>query len=307
VVSCAAQDVETGWDAVRNPVLGYPDVAIKDAFMVRDGRGTWRFGYSELTEDPFRVRLGFASSDDLRAFTRAPTLDQPETGGLASPDVVRAPDGRWVMTYNSHTRDVGAAQSKLYFRTSNDLQTWSPPTRIHVGGADADGDRLIDAALAFADAAVFLFFKLDQKAQVATAPALEGPWTALGELSPANLENFQAIRIDGAWHLLATTIPLLHRPVLHRLAGDAKDPNAWRTWTAVRELEVGEQSWNTGDPFTYERDNSGYLVDDRATSGFFYFLYAGSTEVTSFSGRGHSSLGLARSRDLATWEIPRER
>lgn len=271
--------------------------------------GRWHFGYSEASSDPFRFRLGFASSADLIAFDRGATLDQEDTGGLASPDVTRAPDGRFVMTYNSHTRDVVGSESKLYYRTSVDLKTWSAPTRLRVEGADAATDRVIDAAMFFATTGAFLFFKLDQKAQVAhsASGAIDGPWKLLGALRPSNLENYQPIRIDGHMHLLGTTIPLLHRPALHRLDGDENDPAAWQTWTLVRELEIPEQSWNSGDPFQYERSNAGYLVDARATEGFFYLLYAGSTDIASFNGRGHAKLGLARSTDLVHWDVPRAR
>jgi hypothetical protein len=308
LAGCSADaQVETGWAAVRNPVLGYDEAAIKDAFMIRH-EGRWFFGYSEIHDDPLRFRLGFAGSADLQTFDRGESIDQPETGGLASTSVVRAPDGRFVMTYNSHTHDVGAASSKLYYRTSSDLRAWSPPARIHVEGADADADRLIDGALAFAKSGAYLFFKRDQTATVAHAKSgsIEGPWTLLGDVRPNMLENYQPIEIDGRWHMLATTIPLLHRPALHRLDGDEMDPQSFRTWTLVRELAIEEQSWNTGSPFTYERDNAAFLADDRASSGFFYLLYAGSTEIDTFGGRGHARLGLARSRDLVTWEPARE-
>lgn len=296
------------WGALRNPLLGYPDAAIKDAFLVRH-EGIFRLGYSLIRDDPFRFRLGFASSTDLVTFQPAPTLDQPETGGLASPTVVRAPDGRFVMTYNSHTRDVGTALNKLYLRTSSDLQVWSEPTRLHIDGADADDDRLIDAALAFTDHGAFLLFKREQRPQIAHSPsgAPEGPWKLLGAIEPDNLENLQALRIDGRWHLLGTSLPLVHRPMLYRLDGDEADPAAWRSWTPVRELEIPEQSWNRGPTIAYERANAAYLVDARPTDGFFYLLYAGSTEVKSFEGRGHASLGLARSPDLITWDVPPER
>lgn len=293
------------WSALQNPILAFDEVAIKDAFLARDEAG-WHLGYSDISDDPFRFRLGFSHSEDLRTFQRAESIDQPDTGGLASPTVARAPDGRWVMTYNSHTRDIGTAEPKLYFRTSMDLTTWSEPQRIRVEGADLETDRLIDAAVAFAPAGAFLFFKLGQEAQIAHAASgsMEGPWKLLGSLSPAALENYQAIVIDGTPHLLATTLPVLHRPVLHRLAGPQNDPQAWRTWTVVRELEIPEQAWNTGKGLGYERANAGYLVDERARDGMFYLLYAGSTEVKSYEGRGHAKLGLARSRDLVIWEVP---
>ena len=307
LVAACSSSPETGWDAVRNPVLGYTDVAVKDAFMRRADDGTLHFGYSEIQADPFRFRLGFATSADLRTIMRGMTLDQLDTGGLASPDVVRAPVGRYVMTYNSHTRDVGDSANKLYFRTSDDLVTWSAPQRIVVLGADAATDRLIDAALAFSDAGVFVVFKRDQTANIAHAPTLDGPFTLLGELSPGNLENCQLLRIDGVWHLLGTKLPLVHAPVLHRLDGDPLDPAAWRTWTIVREFELPAQRWNSGPVLDHERANAAYLVDERATDGYFYLLYAGSTELDSFERRGHSQLGLARSTDLVTWDAARDR
>ncbi len=291
------------WNGVQNPVLGFPEHAIKDAYLARhDGR--WHLGYSQAQAEPFRFRIGLSSSPDLQEFEHLPTLDEPAVGGLASPDVVRAPDGTYVMTFNSHTRDVGETLNKLYYRTSTDLRTWSAPTRFHIEGADADTDRLIDAAVAFTDHGAFLFFKREQEATIAHSPSgsLDGPWTLLGPVEPGNLENGQLIQIDGVWHLLATKIPLLHTPVLHRLDGDARDPASWRTWTVVREFEVPAQPWNTGAFLDHERSNAGYLVDDRDASGYFYLLYAGSTDLTSFNNRGHSSLGLARSRDLESWE-----
>lgn len=306
--SCTAPPVEVGWAALRNPVLGDDDRALKDAFLIRHA-GRWHLGYSEISDDPFRFRLGFASTTDFATWVRGETIDQPETGGLASPTVVRAPDGRFVMTYNSHTRDVGNASSKLYYRTSSDLVSWSSPTRIHVEGADADADRLIDAAIAFTGAGAILFFKLDQTAQVARSASgsIDGPWQLLGDVTPGAIENYQPLRIDGRWHLLATSIPLLHRPNLYRLDGDETDPDSFRRWTLVRELAVEEQRWNTGRPLLYERANAAFLADAREEEGLFYLLYAGSTETQRFNGRGHARLGLARSRDLVTWEVPRER
>lgn len=299
---------ETGWAAVRNPVLSYEDAAIKDSFVVRRG-DTWHLGFSYIRDDPFRFRLGFSTTRDLVSFGPLVVVDQPEVGGLASPDVVQAPGGEFVMTYNSHTRDVGSDSNKLYFRTSSDLAVWSEPRRIRIEGVDAPGDRLIDAALAFAEVGTFLFFKREQVANVAfsASRSVEGPWTLLGPLEPKAVENVQVLRIDGVWHMLATSVPLIHRPMLHRLSGDPATTDAWRTWTPVRELEIPEQPWNTGDPLTYERANASYLVDSRASDGFFHLVYAGSTEILSYEGRGHAKLGLARSRDLITWEPARAR
>lgn len=299
VLVCLAACGESGWDALRNPIASFDDVAVKDAFLVRSG-DTWHFGYSEISDDPFRFRLGFATTNDLRGITRGESLDQPETGGLASPSVTLAPDGRYVMTYNSHTRDVGETANKLYVRTSSDLIAWSDPQRLHIDGADGDDERLIDATIAFTDDGAYLVFKRGQLAHVAHAPGLDGPWTLLGPISPRTVENGQLIQIDGTWHLLATTVPL-HAPTLYRLGAD------WTQWNEVGELAIPAQPWNDGDLLQHERANAAFLVDDRAVDGSFYVIYAGSTEVESFEGRGHARLGIARSSDLITWEAATSR
>jgi hypothetical protein len=298
------------WEQVTNPVLRLEENAIKDAFAARDAEGRWHLGFSHITETPFRFRLGFAETGDWRDFDVLPTIDQEDVGGLASPNVTRMPDGRWVMTYNSHTRDVGTTLNKLYFRVSDDLRTWSEPQRFHIEGADADDDRLIDVTIAFAgETGAFLFFKREQEATVAhsVSGALEGPWRVLGRMEPSYFENLQVLQLDGVWHLVGTKLPVVHTPTLLQLEGDPADPHSWLRWTEVRPFSIREQSWNTGpNELSYERANAGYLIDDRAVDGHFYLLYAGSTEVTSFSGRGHAALGLARSTDLKRWEVAAE-
>jgi hypothetical protein len=53
--------------------------------------------------------------------------------------------------------------------------------------------------------------------------------------------------------------------------------------------------------------HAAFLTDAREQDEFFYLLYAGSTETRTFSGRGDARLGLARNRDLVTWDVPLER
>lgn len=301
--ACSAPAIP--WGELQNPLLTR-DEAVKDAYAVHH-EGTWHLGYSFIAEDPFRFRVGFSTTDDWQSFEHLDPIDDPTLGGLASPNVARSPGGEYVLTYNSHTHDVDDTRNKLYYRTSEDLRTWSEPKRIHVEGADGPDDRLIDAALAFADSGTYLFFKLEQAAHVAhsASGSVDGPWTLLGRLEPDTLENIQALKIDGTWHILGTTIPLVHRPALLRLDGDESSAQAWLRWKHVTELEIPEEGWNTGgEPWTYERSNAAFMIDQRAEDEHYYLLYAGSTETVRFSGRGHSSLGLARSRDLVTWEIP---
>jgi hypothetical protein len=201
------------------------------------------------------------------------------------------------MTYNSHTTDENGAEPKLYYRTSTDLATWSDAHRIHIDGVDADADRLIDAALAFDAGHAYLMFKREQAANVAvsTSGSLDGPWTSLGAVTPAQLENYQLLQIDGTWHMLATTIPI-HEPTLYTTTD-------FQAWDKVSTFAIEPQDWNTGgNVLDHEVANAAYLVDRRADTGYWNLVYAGSTDLTTFGGRGHSSLGIARSTDLMTWE-----
>jgi hypothetical protein len=170
---------------------------------------------------------------------------------------------------------------------------------------------MIDAALAHTPDGIFLGYKLGQTFEVATSPSgsLDGPWEVVGQPRLAEtplLENYQFLVVDGRWHLLGTAVPL-HRPVLFRLTGDPAEPRAWLDWELVGELDVPVEDWNSGpaEPgIGHERANSAYLCDARTVDGWWYLLYAGSTELARFDGRGHSSLGIARSRDLRAWEVP---
>jgi hypothetical protein len=105
--------------------------------------------------------------------------------------------------------------------------------------------------------------------------------------------------------VLVTEIPI-HRPKLYRLAGDPNDPESWRHWTLVRQLDVPAEAWNGGETpgITHETANAAYLCDARRLDGYWYLLYAGSTELATFEGRGHAKIGVARSKDLERWEVP---
>lgn len=294
------------WEALQNPVFGLDDVAVKDACAWRDVDGRWRLAFSHISDDPFRFRLGFASSEDFADVVVDDVVDDEEVGGLASPTVVARRGGGYVMTFNSHTHDTGVAQEKLYARVSDDGVAFGDAGRLVVEGADEEEDRLIDAALAFADVGTFLFFKREQTATVAfhADDDVFAPYMLMGALEPGNLENLQPIEIDGVWHLVGTSLPIDHRAMLLRLDGDADDPQSWTTFTEVRELVVAGEAWNTGTYPSFERSNAAFVVDNRADDGFFYLLYAGSTELGTFEGRGHARLGLARSLDLVDWAVP---
>ncbi|MEM9070825.1 MAG: hypothetical protein AAGE52_20115 [Myxococcota bacterium] len=282
------------WDDLANPIWTVPDRALKDV-SVRHSEGTWHFYYSDIRDDPFRFRAGYATSVDLRSFTELAGWDDGDgVGGVASPDITRHADG-YIAVYNSHTRD-GDGFPKLYRRAAPSLGELSsaPPTRILADNYDTLANRLIDSALAHTTEGLVLAFKHFQRFEIALAPSgsLGGPWTLLGAPDTEPLENYQFFQLDGAWHLLGTNIPA-HDPVLFRRGDD------WLSWTEVRTFDVPEEAWNTE-----ERANAAFLCDARDADGFFYLFYAGSTELDRYEGRGHAKIGIARSPDLTTWEVP---
>jgi hypothetical protein len=235
--------------------------------------------------------------------------------GEASPDVARAPDGTFVVTYQSFVHDVGGGLAKLYYRTTTDFAHFSPPHQLLKPELTAPTDRVIDAALAWTPAGLLLGFKTGSNAQAfelarSASGSLDGPWQVIGKpdirVFGDTIENYQFIRIDGRWKLLATS-NVLDRPFLFDLVGDASRPNGWLRWSKGRQLDVPQEPWNTGTGLTgttLEHANCAYLVDRRSTDGYFYLLYEDAPEKSRFGGEGHGVLGIARSIDLVSWSVP---
>ena len=184
----------------------------------------------------------------------------PTIEGEASPDVVRAPDGRFVVTYQSFVHDARGGLAKLYYRTTDRLRAVlaaAPAARDRCIAAPTD--RVIDAALAWTPAGLLLGFKTGagrrRHFEIArsTTGSLDGPWQLVGRpdirVFGDTIENYQFIAIDGRWKLLATSNQL-DRPFLFDLAGDPTQPRGWLHWSTGRELEVPQEPWNTGTGIT---------------------------------------------------------
>jgi hypothetical protein len=289
------------WERLRNPIYVLPDAAAKDvAVRLVDGR--WRLLFSHVREDPFRFRIGIVSSPDLQSWSDVELWDQPEVGGVASPDITRDRNGTYIVTYNSHTRDVDGL-NKLYYRTSLDFEAWAPPRRLAFDVRSKPSDRLIDAAVAHSRDGLFLGYNhQEDRFEVAWSRTgdLDGPWRRLGVADTGPFENYQFLLLDGVWHVLGTTVPV-HRELLYRLAGPPDEPESWLHWTLVRELNVPSEEWNRPPG---EIANAAFLCDARSLDGHWYVFYAGSTELDRFGGRGHAKIGIARSTDLVRWEVP---
>lgn len=309
------------WSRLRNPILSSPDAAEKDEAIVWYA-GRWHMIFSYARHDrtaPGGVRwdIATATSTDLSHWSAAELWPrQPEALGTASPDVVRAPDGLFVVTYQSDPGQVGGAQDRLYYRTSRDLEHWSAPHPLAQNLAPAPRDRMIDGALAFTGGGAILGFKWGttggtQVFEIAWSPrgSLAGPWQLVGRPDVSvygqTVENYEFVGVGGHWDLVATT-NILDQPWLFTLAGDPARPSGWLRWDKGRQLEVPAGRWDSApglSSVTHEVDNSAFLCVDPA-DGTDYLLYAGSDELTQFGGWGHAEIGIAASNDLVHWKTP---
>lgn len=318
--SCLGSPTESGdvripWSQLRNPVLSYDGTAVRDV-GIRARHGSWQLLYTSVIGSAPTWRIGQAQSASLKAWSPG-TVWPAQSGsvGVASPDVTQRPDGTYVVTYQA---DPGPpAQDKIYYRTSTDLAHWSVPHRLLATIHSAPTDRLIDAALAWTHHGLFLGYKYNalggkQHFEIAWSPSssLDGPWTYVGrpDISVYNdtIENYEFLEIDGRWHVLGTS-NTGDRPWLFVLRGDPARPKGWLNWSQGRELEIPLERWNrsVGLPgATFDQANSAYLCDARRIDGHFYLFYIGSKELKKFGGWGHTMMGVARSKNLVTWQVP---
>ncbi len=304
---------------LRNPVLGYLDAAAKDQALVW-ALGMWHMLFSYVTHDslvPGQEHWGIATAEspELSRWS-APVPWTDQLGGMASPDLVRAPDGTFVSTYDSPPGESGPAQAKLYYRTSADLVHWSAPEPLAPGLHPSPSVRLIDPALAWTPHGLVLAYKVgttdqDQALEIAWSEggSLGGPWSVVGRpdirLYSDTVENYELVGVGHRWDLVATS-NRFDQPWMFTLAGDPEVPSSWLHWVDGHELRVPSESWNTGSGAVgsgYEHANSAFLCVD-PVDGYDYLTYAGSSELTHFGGWGHAEIGIARSRDLVHWSVP---
>ena len=115
------------WAPLRNPILQSVDHAVKDAALVAVD-GQWVSAFSAL-DGHGTWRIGIEHSANLETWSSMTFLPHdPAVEGEASPDVVRAPDGTFVITYQSFVHDVqGGPRSST---------TGLPPTLVHFSRDD---------------------------------------------------------------------------------------------------------------------------------------------------------------------------
>jgi hypothetical protein len=289
------------WSALRNPILSFAHVGVKDQALQWAG-GAWHMLYSDMTETkspPYvRFSVAISSSADLTHWTSPRIIATT----AASPDIVRAPSGLFVVTYQT--------PSGLEYRTSRkaSLRFWSPAHPLGHGLAS----RMIDAALAFTGRGVILGFKAgttSQHFEIAWSPTLSGTFHLVGqpdiEIYNDTVENYEFVTTEGTWRLVATS-NTLDQPFIFTLGpGDPMVPSTWLHWVNGRQIAIPSQPFNSSSGISsvnYEHANSAFLCV--GPNGENYLTYAGSTELTTYGGWGHARIGIVRSNDLINWQAP---
>jgi hypothetical protein len=312
--------VAVDWSRLRNPILSSSSAGEKDQVMTWF-RGRWYLTFSYLRHDssvPGGVYwdIAISSSTNMSSWTR-PDPWPPQSGvlGVAAPQLVRDPQGTFVVTYQSDPGQDNGDQDRLYYRTTSNFVAWSDPHPLAQSLAPAPGDRMIDGSLAWTPHGLILGYKAGSSAQAfeiawSKDGSLEGPWRYVGKpdiaVNGGTLERYEFLSIDGSWHLMATS-NVLDQPWLFKLSGDPNEPSGWLDWADGYELAIPKAAWDSGPGISsvnYEWANASFLCNASSADGYYYLLYAGSDELSQFGGWGHAEIGIARSRNLVDWQIP---
>ena len=203
------------WAHLSNPVLSYPTAGVKDQALIWAG-DSWHMLFSYVTEDPsgpngIYWNIATATSPNLVHWSAAsPWPHQAGVLGVASPDIVRDQAGLYVVTYQSDPGGTSPAgvPSRLYYRTSTDLMTWSAPHPLAPSLAASPQDRMIDGALVFTGHQLLLGFKYSSPTQPdvfeiarSTTGSLQGPWQLVGrpdiDVVGGTIENYEFVTVPG--------------------------------------------------------------------------------------------------------------
>ncbi len=302
------------WKSLHNPVLSYPNWSIKDVAMASQGKTFYVF-FSAFYQDHGRIRSHVVevSTRDFKTYSQ-PILnfDGEEAGwiGMCSPDVQKL-GNTWELSFNSWGDQLGKP-NQLFYMTSSDLVHWSP-RRAFASNLTA-GQGVIDLSITRNGAGYYAIWKQDwhsprkPRPRLASAKSLRGPWhfvesgyvsLAMADGNDNGLlhENFEFIWIDGVLHLL--TNDYLHGPrgyesyeYLYTLLNPARPLD----WGKGFKLAIDGQAFNQLVPST-----AGALYDWRKEDGYYYLIYAGRNDETTYLHRGWNRLALARSKDLTHW------
>ncbi|MFX0098645.1 MAG: hypothetical protein ACFFCS_03620 [Candidatus Hodarchaeota archaeon] len=290
------------WNNLKNPVYEHPGWSVKDACMIFHD-GYFYIFFSAFYKDEGRERSHVCSvkTRDFKQFSE-PLFDWrgKKEGwiGLCSPNISKT-GNLFYLTYNSWG-DKRDKTNQLFCATSKNFEDWE---YFHIALELTLDIRAIDAAIAFDDGRFILSYKEKQRPKMGwTDDIREGPWHEIGLVAGGLMwmENTELIKIDGKWHVVCTMKS--PHPMISQMDEDEAKNDEMEKWLAFadfKEMVVPREKFNT-----HSHANAPFLADWRQHDGYFYLLYAGNTEGITHKRRGDNRLGLARSRDLETWEVP---
>jgi len=265
--------------------------SLKDPALV--WQGGWFYLYCSAFYGPNWSKIMGFRSKDLARFERLPIDWGSGSDGWCSPDIVKVGQ-EWVMTLQSWDgAPVRESWNQVFYKTSSDLQNWSAP---HPLAADLTaGKRAIDAAVAKNGASWYAVYKEAQTPRLATASNLSGPWTQLPDPFSCWAENYQFMKIGGAWHVIATLLD--HRQGMAKMVGTGDRPEDWSSWAEFTLFDTPIRQGLNSSMVA----NASCLLDHRENSGWWYRAFCCSDQPPR--GNLGYSLGLARSKDLKDWEL----
>jgi len=311
------------WANLKNPVYQYKNWSIKDSCVAYHNETFYIF-FSAFYFDDGRDRchISAVKTKDFKNYSEPLFIWRGESGawdGMCSPNIIKI-DDTFYLTYNSWGDDKNQP-NQLFYAKSKNLERWEndKPLAANV----TKGKRSIDAAIAKANGKYYLVWKEDQTPMMGVGDTL-GPegWKRLGTVPGGWFENGEFIQIDEKWYLLATD--KAHLPVLRAIRNDGRTDEDWlnlcRGAASCAQNQAGQSRVFRGtlqksgqfqrlniplEKFnTVERANCAFLIDWRDYDGFFYLLYSGRNQGFFHEGDNYFKLGIARSQDLLSWQVP---
>jgi len=306
------------WDNLTNPILFFQNRSLKDMTVL------YFHDYFYIFTS-VRVQAGEPSYNGTifrtKDFQSYEEFHSENTGGSST--IISIQD-KFYIVFQKSVPSWYEKMRRLYYSTSVDLLNWTKPQELMQ--EIQPYMRHIDGSFAAEDGYIYVGYKGWQTFYVTRSKTkeLDGEWVQPVRAWPGGLfqwaENFQFIKIDGTWHMIATARPLYdtvfeyltgflrrilhpyvgsHAPFLYSMDGSGACFTDWTRWVNKTYLDVPMEAWNQ-----MMIANSAYLCDWRDYDGFFYLFYSGTNDWWSFEERGHGKIGVVRSKDLVNWDLP---
>ncbi|MFP4106176.1 MAG: hypothetical protein ACLFVU_08805 [Phycisphaerae bacterium] len=284
------------WSRIRNPVMEHDYWSLKDPCVALQ-KGVFHLFCSAFAPGN-RCQLLHVTTEDFVTFSAPRMLWGQGDQGLCSPDI-SCIDGLWHLTFQSWDPRPGHDRThvKLWLSRSADLVNWERPFVELARNVNVD-QRAIDPTVARSNGRWYCIYKQWQEPLLATADSLDDPdgWELLGRLPfQESTENGQLLNIDGVWHL---AIQPKSGQALGVMRGDGSDPEHWMDWDLRKVTMPHQPGFND-----YQNNAALYVADWRELDGHFYGVFHSRIVPEPKQNMSHW-LGIARSRDLETWEFP---